>query len=379
MSSLFSYQEYEDFLNSYAQRSSESQGRRSREMPHPFRNPYQRDRDRIIHCRAFRRLEHKAQVLLYQTGDHYRTRLTHTLEVSQIARSMARTLRIHEDLVEAIALAHDLGHSPFGHAGEKVLNDLMKEEGGFEHNIQSLRIVDYLENSYPQFRGLNLTYEVRHGLIKHRNKANLPSWVQEEYDLECLPILEAQVVDLSDEIAYACHDLEDGLTYGYLRLEDVSTLDLLQRAEPTFVRLKEKPSKKVLIYHQIRSLIDMLVRDAVETTIKELAIHSIRCVQDVISFKSYLAVLSKEIREEFQEFRSFLYKNFYRHEKLEESLEEAERVIRGLFVYFLRHPQELPRGTQNETGTQPVKRVICDYIAGMTDRYAVEEHRRRGL
>ncbi|MBN2143495.1 MAG: deoxyguanosinetriphosphate triphosphohydrolase [Candidatus Aureabacteria bacterium] len=376
---LFTHQEYEDFLSPYAQRSADSKGRRYREMPHPFRNPYQRDRDRIIHCRAFRRLEHKAQVLVYQPGDHYRTRLTHTLEVSQIARSMARTLRIHEDLVEAIALAHDLGHSPFGHAGENILHQLMNNEGGFEHNLHSLRIVDYLENSYPQFRGLNLTYEVRHGLVKHRKSEAIPSWVLEEYDVDCMPILEAQIVDLSDEIAYVCHDLEDGLTYGYLHFEDVSSFDLLLRAEPSFIRIKDKPSKKVLIYHQIRALIDLLVRDAVETTIKELSIHSIRSIHDVVSRGSPLVILSKDLRQEFDEFRQYLYDHFYKHEKLEERIKEAEQVIQGLFVYFVKHPNQLPKNFRNETRTQPVRRVICDYIAGMTDRYAIEEHRRRGL
>ncbi len=365
----------EDMLSSYAQKSSVSLGRRHPEIPHPFRNPYQRDRDRIVYCRAFRRLADKAQVLIHFRGDHYRTRLTHSIEVSQVSRCIARVLQVHEDLVETIALAHDLGHPPFGHAGEAVLNHLMEEDGGFEHNDQSLRIVDLLENKYPDFPGLNLTHEVRHGLIKHRQSGAKPNAMKADYDLEQMPILEAQVVDLSDEIAYSCHDLEDGLSHGFLQWDEVMNLAIVQRLElpPS---LKEG---EVLLYHLVRRLIDQLVRDVVDTTQKAIQKNGIKTLQDITSLKRSLVGLSPDLRREFTELRRFLYHKFYKHLKILQAVQKAETIITRLFEYFVATPADLPESTQMKTKIRSLKRVVCDYIAGMTDHYAEEEASKRAL
>ncbi len=376
--SLLDTHHYEDHLSAYAQKSGTSKGRRYPELPHPFRNPYQRDRDRVVHCRAFRRLADKTQVLVHFQSDHYRTRLTHSLEVSQVSRFIARVLGLHEDLVEAIALAHDLGHPPFGHAGEAVLNRLMAEEGGFEHNDQSLRIVDLLENKYPGFPGLNLTYEVRNGLIKHRQSGAKPNAMKADYDLEQMPILEAQVVDLSDEIAYSCHDLEDGLSHGFLPWEEVVKLAIVQRLELPF-SLKERPEDEILLYHLVRRLIDLLVRDVVDTTEKAIQKNEVKTPQDITSLKRSLAALSPDLRREFTELRRLLYHKFYKHPEILKATQKAETVITRLFEHFVANPAGLPQSTQMKTKIRSLKRVICDYIAGMTDHYVEEEAAKRSL
>ena len=369
--------QYEDHLSPFAQKSAESRGRKYKEMPHPFRNPYQRDRDRVVHSRAFRRLEYKTQVLLNSLGDHYRTRLTHSLEVSLIARSVARVLGLHEDLVEAIALAHDLGHPPFGHAGEKALDSKMKDEGGFEHNVQSLRIVDTLESKYPQFPGLNLTYEVRRALIKHSDLAKFKFLKKENFNLQEMPFLEAQVVDVADSITYSCHDLEDGLSYGFLKMESVKKLSIWDFVDTAHPYLAKSLSEEVVSYHLIRSLIDFLVKSLVQETRKNLEAKAIKTVKDITAQKSYLAGLSPEIEGAFSEFKEFLMKNFYKHPEIVKMTGESENILKGLFDHFLKDPSGLPGSTYTKTKYRSLKRVICDYVAGMTDRFAMEEYRRR--
>lgn len=368
---------YEDSLRSFAQKSNESKGRKHRELPHPFRNPYQRDRDRIVHCRAFRRLEYKTQVLVNYYGDHYRTRLTHSLELSLISRSIARALNIHEDLTEAISLAHDLGHPPFGHAGEEILNKLMKEEGGFEHNLQSLRIVDLLENKYPQFPGLNLTYEVRRALVKHPDFAKVRFLKHENFNLEEIPFLEAQIADVADSLTYACHDLEDGLSYGFLKLDDVKKLGIWNKIDIAHGYRQKNLSEDVIIYHLIRSLIDFLVKNMLRTIQSGIKENSIKTVQDICALKYYIAGLSPEVQKLFMELKDFLFNTFYKHPDIVKMTKKSETILEALFEYYMKNPSALPGSTYKKTRFRSLKRVICDYIAGMTDRFATEEFEKR--
>lgn len=369
---------YEDLLSPLAQKSSESLGRRHPETPHPFRNPFQRDRDRVVYCRAFRRLECKTQVLMNALGDHYRTRMTHSIEVALISRSLARALGLHEDLAEAIALAHDLGHPPFGHAGEAVLNRLMSDDGGFEHNRQSLRIVDVLENPYPRFPGMNLTFEVRSGLVKHRH-AQPGGDSGEELPSDEVPLLEAQVVDVADEVTYSCNDLEDALTHGYVPLGAVRELGILRHLDPSRLDVVLKSDDEVVLYHLSRSLIDRLVRDLVESAKRRIEERGIRTRRDVTMQNEPLVRISGGLREDFEEFRRFLLEKFYRHPDIVKISRTAEKVLTKLFTHFEKHPGELPESTYHKIGKRPVRRVVCDYIAGMTDRYARQEYRKRGF
>jgi len=372
--------EYERSLASYAQTCHLSKGRKYQELPHPFRTPYQRDRDRVAHSRAFRRLEYKTQVLVNHLGDHYRTRLTHSIEASLISRSIARTLALHEDLVEAIALAHDLGHPPFGHAGETILNKLMQSFGGFEHNMQSLRVVDILENPYPQFPGLNLTHEVRISLIKNKTalkKSSLQNY--SEFEFLSSPNLEAQVVDISDAIAYSCHDLEDGLSQGYLKMNEVKKLTIWGFLDKLPFSLKTNDIDEVLLYHLSRSLIDFLVRDLIVTTKNNLICNNIKTLNDATSATFNIVSLSPKVIEAFNELKSFLLNKFYRHSDILKMVDMSEKVLSGLFYAFIKNPSELPVSTQNKLTSSSQYRVICDYIAGMTDRYALDEYHKRNL
>jgi len=372
--------EYERSLASYAQTCDLSKGRKYQELPHPFRTPYQRDRDRIVHSRAFRRLEYKTQVLVNHLGDHYRTRLTHSIEASLISRSISRTLSLNEDLAEAIALAHDLGHPPFGHAGEKILNDLMKSFGGFEHNMQSLRVVDILENPYPQFPGLNLTYEVRISLIKYKDVLkNFSAKDYNEFDFLSSPNLEAQVVDISDAITYSCHDLEDGLSQGYLNINEVKKLSIWNFLDKPPFSLKTNDIDEVLLYHLTRSLVDFLVCNVIINTRNNFIKNNIKTLNDVTSVSSNLVSLSPEVTDAFFEFKNFLLNKFYHHSDILKMVDMSEKVLSSLFYAFIKDPSELPIGTRNKFKTRSQYRVICDYIAGMTDRYALDEYQRRKL
>ncbi|WP_432821580.1 deoxyguanosinetriphosphate triphosphohydrolase [Trichloromonas sp.] len=361
----------------YAARSADSRGRRHQEPFKDNRPAFERDRDRIIHCAAFRRLEYKTQVFVNHEGDYYRTRLTHSLEVAQIARGIARKLRLNEDLVEALSLAHDLGHTPFGHTGEHVLNKLMSDHGGFEHNRQSLRVVEVLEERYPLFNGLNLCWETREGIIKHSSEYDkAPDEAVAEYDFGRRPTLEAQIIDLADEIAYNNHDIDDGLKAGYITTEELSALALWRE---THARVADKfpgidPERHV--YQTISHLIGALIEDLVRSTGHELEKNRIMDIADVRNCPRRLVLLSPEMRAMNNELKVFLRKKLYRHYKVERMRIKAERFLHALFESYQQTPSLLPADCQQKFEQHGKERTICDYIAGMTDRYAMDEYKR---
>lgn len=360
----------EKFLAPYAQTSKASQGRQNPEPDHAYRTIFQRDRDRVIHSSAFRRLQYKTQVFVNHEGDYYRTRITHTLEVAQIAGSIARALRLNQDLTEAVALAHDLGHTPFGHSGEKVLNELMKDDGGFEHNAQSYRIVTYLEDQYPLFQGLNLSYEVLEGVDKHRTRYDRPGGDGEQYTLE------AQIVDLADETAYTSHDIDDGLTSGLLTFEGLSEVPLWKRnfdkAQSHYPNLDRNKIK----YQTVRQIIDELVTDILSQTMERIRKFNIKTVQDVRRCPEELAAFSDDCRKDFLVMKKYLFENMYRHPRVTRMESKVVKVIQELFHLYESNPDILPRTPREKIKNriEPSRRIICDYIAGMTDRYAIEEY-----
>ncbi len=361
----------------YAARSAGSRGRRYQEPFKDDRPAFERDRDRIIHCAAFRRLEYKTQVFVNHEGDYYRTRLTHSLEVAQIARGTARKLRLNEDLVEALSLAHDLGHTPFGHTGEQVLNQLMANYGGFEHNRQSLRVVEVLEERYPHFNGLNLCWETREGIIKHSSDYDkAPDEAVAEYDLNKFPTLEAQIIDLADEIAYNNHDIDDGLKAGYIKTEELSELALWRE---TYDKVAEKfpgIDAERHCYQTISHLIGTLINDLIRATSQELEKNRIAHIDDVRNFSRRLVSLSPEMRTKNNELKIFLRKKLYRHYKVERMRVKAERILHALFESYLQTPTLLPDEFQQKFIQHGRERTISDYIAGMTDRFAMDEYKR---
>jgi|LSQX01.3.fsa_nt_gb dGTPase len=364
-------------LAAYAVKSFETLGRKYSEKEHPLRTPFQRDRDRIIHSTAFRRLEYKTQVFIYHEGDYYRNRLTHTLEVQQIARTIARILRLNEDLVEAISLAHDIGHTPFGHNGETILNSLMLKNGfkGFEHNRQGLRIADKLENKYPQFQGLNLSFEVREGIIKHITSYDLPAedTEYEEFVKNPSPSLESQIVNFADEIAYTCHDLDDGLKSGMISFQDLRNIQLWRDIEAdSYTENLNDELKRIVI---IRNLINFLVEDLVEQSWSNIKRSGISSVDDVRKSEPILSH-SKELKEKHIQMRKLLEDNMYSHFRVVRMAQKAARVIENLFNSYIDEPKQLPPHTQKKIEREPKEIVICDYIAGMTDRYALLEHQK---
>lgn len=359
----------EALLAPYAQRASETSGRARPEPEHPFRSCYQRDRDRIVHGTSFRRLDGKTQVFLSGTGDHYRTRLTHTIEVASISRTVARALGLNEDLAEAIALAHDLGHTPFGHAGEETLDRLMKGHGGFDHNAQSLRVVELLEESYPQQRGLNLSFEVLEGLRKHDRELPHP-----DGSTSRCPSLEAQVADVADEIAYYGHDLEDGLASGLLAEEELSSLDLwreaAERATEESGGLHRSSEPRTHRKFIIRCLINREVEDLVETSREAIAAAGVGSVRDVRRHPARLIGYSKELKSGTSALRRHLYGNFYKHPEVSHANEEACRQMEEVFTAILADPSRLgDRSLARLAENEPLPRVVADYVAGMTDRY----------
>jgi dGTPase len=364
-------------LAGYAAQSETSLGRRYPEVYKDDRPAYERDRDRIIHCAAFRRLEYKTQVFVNHEGDYYRTRLTHSLEVAQIGRGIARRLKLNEDLVETLALAHDLGHTPFGHTGEDVLNRLMLPFGGFEHNRQSLRVVENLEERYPDFNGLNLSWEAREGIIKHSSDYDLPNGSgYEEYRPDLRPTLEAQIIDLADEIAYNNHDIDDGLKAGYLEPNDLMKIDIWTH---TYVKVKEKYpslSEDRQILQTISHLIGLLIMDLVDQTRKNILEAGITTQEAVRKHSGNLVMFSSETAARNRELKRFLYKNLYRHYKVERMRIKAERFLTILFENYLQNPTLLPSSYQGKYEQYGQERVVCDYIAGMTDRYALDEYKR---
>jgi len=358
-------------LHSCAMRAAESRGRLREEPPHRYRTAFARDRDRVLHSSAFRRLQYKTQVFVYHEGDHYRNRLTHTLEVAQIARTIARALGCNEDLTEAIVLAHDLGHTPFGHAGERALHRLMSDHGGFEHNRQSLRIVDLLDGGTPSLPGLNLTRETRAGIVKHgtdfpryAHPVGLP-------ELGASPGLEAQIADLSDEIAYHNHDIDDGLRSGLLVESDLAELELWQVAAERAAR--ERPSDAGP-RASIVTLIDTLVSDVVECSTRRIADSGVTTYQEVLDHPEALVAFSPGVAKGTEAVARFLRERLYEHHDVLRMAAKAERILRDLFGAYSADHRLLPPWVLERPGQEPQERGIADYLAGMTDRFAQDEH-----
>lgn len=375
-------------LAPYACDPARSRGRRYPEPVAPTRTDYQRDRDRIVHSTAFRRLVYKTQVFLNHEGDMFRTRLTHSLEVAQLGRSIARSLGLNEDLVETIALAHDLGHTPFGHAGQDALNACMEGHGGFEHNLQSLRVVDHLEERYPAFDGLNLTFETREGILKHCSRANAellqarePGGVGQRFLLGQRPSLEAQLCNLADEIAYNAHDIDDGVRSGLLTLEQLQEVPLFERYRAQ--ALEDHPAlaraPRRLLYEAIRRMLSDQVYDVIDATRQALTQANPQQVDDVRAAPA-LVCFSAAMREQSQGLKRFLFRNLYRHPQVMATTARAQQVVRELFAAYLAQPAQMKPAfaarAQASDGDSARARVVADFIAGMTDRYAASEHAR---
>ena len=363
-------------LAPYAVSEKNTRGRTVREEAPFGRSEFQRDRDRIIHSTAFRRLEYKTQVFVNHEGDLFRTRLTHSMEVAQIGRSIARYLKLNEDLVEAISLAHDLGHTPFGHAGQDALNACMKEHGGFEHNLQSLRVVDTLEDHYAAFNGLNLSFETREGILKHCSPANAAKLgaIGERFLKHQQPSLEAQIANLADEIAYNNHDVDDGLRSGLVTLEQIAPVRLFAGHLDTVRSAYPGLAERRLIHETIRRMINTLATDLIRETEKNIQAHAVRDIADVRSAPP-LAAFSAEIYEQNRELKAFLRAHLYRHYRVMRMSAKARRIISDLFQVFMEDSRLLPPQFQQQAQAD-CARAVSDYIAGMTDRYAIKEHRR---
>ncbi|MGO8696902.1 MAG: deoxyguanosinetriphosphate triphosphohydrolase [Limisphaerales bacterium] len=362
-------------LASYAQFSADSRGRVHAEPPPSWRTDFQRDRDRVIHSRAFRRLEYKTQVFLNGSGDHLRTRLTHTIEVAAMSRSLARALRLNEDLAETIALAHDLGHSPVGHRGEAVLNRLMRGHGGFEHNRQSLRIVEELEEKYPGFRGLNLTWEVREGLLKHETTYDQPG-ERKAFPAKS-PSLEAQIANLADELIYGSHDLDDGLEEGLLlETELIDKVRVFAEAADAVRREHGKLPREVRRNAIIRAIIDSQVQDVVQTSSAALRSAGVRTADDVRRQARPLIRYSPARRKSNLELKRYLFRHLYSNPVVAAPNERAGRMLGDLFRYFVKHPEEIGESSRKRARQTGWHRAICDYLSGMTDRYTMREHER---
>jgi len=374
---LYSRGQLENFedqaLAPYGARSKNSKGRVIKEDEPDYRTAFQRDRDRILHTTAFRRLEYKTQVFINYEGDYYRTRLTHTLEVAQIGRTIARALGGNEDLIEAICLAHDLGHPPFGHSGEVALSRLMKDHGGFDHNKQSLRIVTKLEQRYPEFPGLNLTWEVREGIVKHESEYDISD--ASEYNPELRGNLEAQIANVADELAYTAHDLDDGLRSGMINpymLEGITLWEILVNSIEWHGPILDDLNRHRLI----RRLIGMEVTDLVQTTDQRLRESNVKSVEDLQRLPYNVISFSEDMTRRNRQTKDFLYANLYRHHRVVRMAVKAEQIINKLFQSYMAEPEMLPHHVQILIGERSLERTICDYIAGMTDRYAVEDYQK---
>ena len=359
-------------LAPYACLSRDSRGRVHPEAEHPYRTVFQRDRDRVIHCTAFRRLEYKTQVFVNHEGDHYRTRLTHTIEVAQISRTLARALDVNEDLAEAIAYAHDLGHTPFGHSGEDALRTLMADHGGFEHNVHGLRVVDVLEKRYADFDGLNLTYEIREGIAKHKTSYDCPA--TSPFDPNERPVLEAQIVQVADAIAYDTHDLDDGLMAGILRDEDLCQLTLWQQASAAVDRTWPTLDHKLRGIQIVRWLINHVVTEVVRHAEKQIRRLGINSVEDVRACAEPVVDFSPEMKAAKAQLESFLFKHVYRHYRVSRMATKAKRFVEELFTAYVGNPAQLPPEHQAMAEQRGAHQAVCDYIAGMTDRFAQDEY-----
>ncbi|MFW6044700.1 MAG: deoxyguanosinetriphosphate triphosphohydrolase [Planctomycetota bacterium] len=358
-------------LAPWGMKSADSRGRMHEEPEHRYRTVYQRDRDRIIHSKAFRRLEYKTQVFLNHEGDHYRTRLTHTLEVAQISRTIARSLGLNEDLTEAVALAHDVGHTPFGHSGERGLQEVMEGYGGFEHNQHGLRVVDILEKHYPDFPGLNLTYELRESIAKHTTPWDKPSGGS---FLPGPPLLEAQAVELGDSIAYDNHDLDDGLTAGILREKHLDEVELWREAKTSVEnehgRLPDDQQRRATI----RYLINLYVTDLIRTSRERLRRSGVESAEDVRNQEGKLLGFSDSLRARKEELEDCLYERLYRDYRVMTVTNSARRFVKEIFKELVSDPREMPPEYQEWADEVGLRRAVCDYVAGMTDRYAQDRY-----
>ncbi len=385
-------------LAPYASYTSKSVGRLCDEPASPHRGPFQRDRDRIIHCSAFRRLNHKTQVFIYHEGDHYRSRLTHSIEVAQIARTISRMLSLDEDLSEAIALAHDLGHPPFGHAGERALNRVMADYGGFDHNAQSLRVVTHLERKYASFDGLNLTWETLEGLVKHNGpltdknenptgaykEIGIPATIQDyigQHDLvlSSYASAEAQIAAIADDIAYNNHDIDDGLRAGIIKLEELRKMPITSRLMDEIEKQYKNLEPRRTIFELNRRLIGTMVKNVVEQSKLNFKKYGITSVSDIRNAPTTMVHFTDTMLEELEELRFFLMSWVYRDIRVESIMTDAARIAKELFLRYMEQPQELPEIWHNsaiEADEKTRARLICDFVAGMTDRFAIQEHRR---
>ena len=368
----------ENYLEPYAIRSILTKGRVYKEKDDLFRSPYQRDRDRIIHSSSFRRLKHKTQVFVNTEGDHYRTRLTHSMEVSQIARTLSRQLGLNEDLTETLSLAHDLGHTPFGHAGEEVLKDCMEKYGGFNHNIQTLRIVTWLENKYYKFYGLNLTFETLDGLLKHNGPINNinpykkilnKSFFNKKIDFKSTPSLEAQISSISDDIAYNNHDLQDGLRAGLFTIRELEKISFISKLIKKHQTKGKIFRKEIIINHIIRDLINLMVVDVINTTKKNIKKYKLKSINDIYKQNNKIVNFSYKTQEIYYQVKDFLKKKMYNNKKVINNTNKGKKIIKDLFKYLLKNSKryinsELFKKDQKE-------RLIADFIAGMTDRFAI--------
>ena len=376
---------YSGSLTPYACNDKKSLGRLFDEETPVYRNNYQRDRDRIIHSAAFRRLEYKTQVFVNHEGDLFRTRLTHSLEVAQIARSIARELGLHEDLAEAIALAHDLGHTPFGHAGQTALNQCMKDHGGFEHNLQSLRVVDKLEQKYADFSGLNLTFETREGILKHcsQNNAKQLGVLGKRFLDKTQPSLEAQLTDLSDETAYNNHDVDDGIRYGLISIDDLLKIELFRQQHDVVIKRYSSLNDRQLIHEIIRRMINVMVVDLIDTSRDNIKNINPESIEDIRKQTKSTMSFSESMCEQKLELKQFLRTNLYQHYRVHRMSMKACAIIEALFEAFMNDPRILPtdalthcKQLENNNSQEGMARGVADYIAGMTDRYAIVEYER---
>jgi len=373
----------ENYLKSYAIKSINTKGRIYKESKNPIRSPYQRDRDRIIHCTSFRRLKHKTQVFVNTEGDHYRTRLTHSMEVSQIARTLSRSLGLNEDLSETLSLSHDLGHTPFGHAGEEVLSYCMKKYGGFDHNIQTLRIVTFLENKYYKFKGLNLTIETLDGLLKHNGPVKNINRYKEivkmdlltkKINLKTFPSLEAQVASISDDIAYNNHDLEDGLRAGLFTIQKISLIPFISKLVNKHKKNIKKFRKEIIISQIIRDLINIMVVDVINTTNRNLKKIDPKSINDIYKHDALIVDFSDKMKSIDKQIKDFLKINMYKHKNVIVNTNKGRKIIKNLFEYLLKNHRKHINSELFKNNSK--ERVVADFIAGMTDRYAINLYKK---
>ncbi len=361
------------FLAAYAVHSKDSKGRKHPEDEHDYRTCFQRDRDRILHTSAFRRLEYKTQVFINHEGDYYRTRLTHTLEVAQIGRTIARALAANEDLVEAICLAHDIGHPPFGHSGETTLASLMLDHGGFDHNKQTLRVVTQLENRFPEFEGLNLTWEVLEGIVKHETEYDRSD--AEGYNPKLRGHLEAQITNVADELAYTAHDLDDGLRSGMITPSQLEGLDLWEIVLDDLA-IRDKLFNDLTRHQVIRRLIGMMVTDQIDSTEERISENDLHSLLELQKMRTNLVGFSEQMQKRNMQLKDFLYTNLYRHYRVMRMQTKAEMIVTKMFAAYIAEPRMMPESIQQAIKKYGLERAVCDYLSGMTDRFAIEEYQK---